>query len=122
MWQGPLLVAGAAGCFGGCRRDRGRDLVLRLVNQVDPGQGPNEIGLAFLQSEESATLENLLTAVHRDLGDVQADVLDPQLAQWLAARIAQDFEEDRIVRVEGWVLSVTEARLSALSVLLGDSR
>ena len=37
-----------------------------------------------------------------------------ELQAWIDARIRADFTEGRIVRVEGWMLSETEARLYAL--------
>ena len=46
-----------------------------------------------------------------------ADAADDP-AQWVAARIRQDFSEGLTVTVEGWILSVTEARQCALYSLL----
>jgi hypothetical protein len=40
----------------------------------------------------------------------------------LGATIRDDFEHGRIVRIEGWALSVTEARLCSLAVLVGVRR
>lgn len=37
-----------------------------------------------------------------------------ELRAWIDARVRADFAEGRIVRVEGWMLSETEARLYAL--------
>ncbi len=37
--------------------------------------------------------------------------------EWLSGRTRKDFEEGRVVEVQGWVLSATEARLCALSAL-----
>lgn len=36
---------------------------------------------------------------------------------WLSRQTRQDFEAGRVVELQGWVLSATEARLCALSVL-----
>jgi hypothetical protein len=36
-----------------------------------------------------------------------------------ANAVARDFAEERIARVDGWILSVTEARLCALAALTG---
>lgn len=36
----------------------------------------------------------------------------------LRSQARQDFEEGRVVRLRGWVLAVTEARLCALAVLI----
>jgi hypothetical protein len=46
------------------------------------------------------------------------DASDEDLRQLLAASIRSDFEDDRIVEVDGWVLSPTEARLYALTTLV----
>ena len=40
----------------------------------------------------------------------------------LEATIRADFEHARTVRIEGWALSVTEARLCSLAVLIGARR
>ena len=43
---------------------------------------------------------------------------DAELRDALADRIRQDFQHDRIVTVDGWVLSITETRLYALADLV----
>lgn len=43
---------------------------------------------------------------------------DAELFECLKRKISLDFESDRIIVVDGWVLSVTEARLCALSTLM----
>jgi hypothetical protein len=41
----------------------------------------------------------------------------PEISKLLTDRIRQDFATDRVVKVQGWILSVTEARLCALAAL-----
>jgi hypothetical protein len=42
---------------------------------------------------------------------------DRELMLALQQRIRQDYVEERVVKLEGWILSVTEARLCALTAL-----
>jgi hypothetical protein len=42
---------------------------------------------------------------------------DRELTIALQQRIRQDYVEERVVKLEGWILSVTEARLCALTAL-----
>jgi hypothetical protein len=42
---------------------------------------------------------------------------DRELVSALQQQIRQDFVEERVVKLEGWILSVTEARLCALTAL-----
>jgi hypothetical protein len=39
------------------------------------------------------------------------------IRQLIEERVRQDFETEQIVKVQGWVLSVTEARLCALTLI-----
>ncbi len=40
-----------------------------------------------------------------------------EIRAFLRARVREDFKKGSVVRLDGWVLSLTEARLAALSVL-----
>jgi hypothetical protein len=79
-----------------------------------PKDGIQRIGRAYLRLRPR---ENQVKVLRRKLaasgirGDGRA-----QLAA-SATRIADDFAKDRIVTLDGWVLSVTEARLAALDLL-----
>jgi hypothetical protein len=42
---------------------------------------------------------------------------DRELILTLQQRIRQDYVEERVVKLQGWILSVTEARLCALTAL-----
>jgi hypothetical protein len=42
---------------------------------------------------------------------------DHELISTLQQQIRQDYVEERVVKLQGWILSVTEARLCALTAL-----
>ena len=39
---------------------------------------------------------------------------DPAISEWIEEKVSNDFESGKIVMIDGWVLSVTEARQCAL--------
>jgi hypothetical protein len=49
------------------------------------------------------------------------EAFDPAaLRERVRRRVRQDFAEDQVALVDGWILSITEARLCALAALLGS--
>ena len=94
------------------------DLLLSIFE--DP-KSACEIGTACLKlmADEANTPEHLVNAIvgapecdHETLRDAQA------LKQRISNRVRRDFTEGAVVNAEGWVLSVTEARLYALAALV----
>lgn len=77
------------------------------------------VGRAYLQlapdARDPARLVDLLSASCDGLAlDADLDTLRPRLGR----RIRQDFTEGLVVDVDGWRLSLTEARLCGLAALL----
>ncbi len=75
--------------------------------------------LRIVPSEgDTATLVELVCSstleAHRWVPDQNLEAL----GEWLRARQQDDFVRGRTVRVHGWVLSVTEARLCAVAALV----
>ena len=80
-----------------------------------------EIGTSCLKlmADEVNTPEHLVNAIvgppefdHETLRD------DRTVKQHISNQIRRDFTEGTVVNAEGWVLSVTEARLYALAALV----
>ena len=73
-----------------------------------------EIGLAyrqvFPQEDDQETLASILLS---DCG-ISEPLANPTLQSHLDKRVQIDFAHGRTVRINGWILSVTEARQSAL--------
>ena len=83
----------------------------------DPEASLAEVLAAF---PDHAPLEALGRAVLRaapDLGDAEALARELEGGGPLAQRVAADFREGRVLEIEGWTLSRSEARLAALAAL-----
>lgn len=97
-------------------------LASRMVSIFNNELSAKVVGAEYLRlSQSDADLEHMLDSICRTCGhDTQAlmDKDDQQLRDVLVARQRQDFSEGQTVRVQGWVLSKTEARLCALTTLL----
>lgn len=79
------------------------------------------VGLEYLRhwpsESDVPTLLSLLSLEHLE---GRRELSAPERERTRAAlrlRIRRDFEEERVVSVQGWILSITEARLCALSAL-----
>jgi hypothetical protein len=94
----------------------------RLVALLRRRDSAAEIGRAYLRSgDEPADASAMAAAIARDAGiePGEAAARDPlRLRRALALRTRRDFAEGRTVRVEGWILSRTEARLYAIASLI----
>jgi hypothetical protein len=97
---------------------------VRLANLLDGRESARAVGFAYLRTlpRPEATALALVDALalalpggHRAL----ATAGKAELRELVAARTAADFGEDRTLRLRGWILSETEARLCALAALVG---
>lgn len=79
------------------------------------------IGQACLDSlpeayDRSALNKTILESIH--LSPAAAEAMDrSQLHERLRARVQADFREQQTVKIDGWILSLTEVRLTALIAL-----
>lgn len=78
------------------------------------GDGIQRIGRAYLRLRPREARAKVLR--RKLAADGVTGVPRAQLAA-AAARIADDYATGRVVRLDAWVLSVTEARLAALDLL-----
>jgi hypothetical protein len=74
------------------------------------------IGTAYLKTLQPDECSPVSLA--RSIGVFDAiDVDSPGMVRTLRQRVRRDFAESAVVNVDGWVLSITEARLYALAAL-----
>jgi hypothetical protein len=101
-------------------------LAERLGGVIARRASAARLGLAYLEGAPDEADAGLLARelAGRLAADGRAldllDAPDEAIAERVAARCRADFAEDDTVRVGGWVLARTEARLCAL-VALGDA-
>ena len=97
-------------------------LPARLTALLAHSESANVIGGAYLlKYPQEANVDTLLDQiaariVARDVGLLSTT--DQHLREQLDGVVRADFAADRIVKLRGWVLSATEARLCALAALL----
>jgi hypothetical protein len=93
----------------------------RLLAALDRRASAAEVGRAYLagvpQEANRACLVDALTDGLGAQGCHLGRVGKADLRAALARQIRQDFADRQVVRVDGWVLSVTEARLAGLAAL-----
>jgi hypothetical protein len=106
-WRAIVEVAGA------------RTPAARLAGLLAHGDSARHLGRAALGALPGATTAPALaTAVLAGLpgGAARAAAAsDDDLRGLIAARVREDFDSGQTVRVDGWLLSCTEARLCALA-------
>ena len=93
----------------------------RLVAVLRRPASAGAVGRAYLADRPGEADRDWLAA--RLGADLRGRDCDPscsdraRLRAGLARQLRADFAQSRVVRVDGWVLSVTEARLCALAAL-----
>jgi hypothetical protein len=80
------------------------------------------VGREYLRCAPGETDARLLVDLictrqgEKQVEHVQADT--KKIREWLQLQQRQDFEQGHTVKVQGWILSATEARLCALAALV----
>jgi hypothetical protein len=110
-----VLTTGGLLCLGltCCRPTATRHTVLiDLAATLPPAA--ERLGRAFRRQSSEGSVE-AAQAIFSDPRWDGASLTDPDAVRLgLMAQITQDFRSERWVDLEGWVLSITEARLCAL--------
>jgi hypothetical protein len=103
-------------------RGSNSSLEIKLIALLRHKDSARLIGLEYLRSVPSeADAKVLVDSISSGFATGQKDLhtANPaRLCNLLQRRIQQDFDEEHIIRLQGWLLSVTEARLCALVALV----
>ena len=118
----PLLSCGESGRSNGSTDDgRERDaraLARRMLEMFEDRARVASLGRAVLaMAPDEATVLTLVAKLTSGWTDVQRAQPTPELHATLRSQLRSDFEAGRTLRVAGWVLGRTEARLAALAAL-----
>lgn len=95
--------------------DPDEELERHLLGLLSDPHAAAAIGTEYLNSSARSWQRAELVRALRPQGERVAD--RRQLATWLLERQRDDFGADRTVTLQGWTLSLTEARLCALTAL-----
>ena len=98
----------------------GPELASRLVAALDRPGSAIEVGLAYLrQHQDEADRARVTMALAPDLERhcEPEKASRAELRTAISRQVRHDFELGRVAEVDGWILSVTEARLCALAAL-----
>jgi hypothetical protein len=86
------------------------------------GKSAKAIGSEYLKiapmESDIYLLSNLICSFNEEHRTELLYADSRRFRELLRRRVCVDFEQDRIVKVHGWILALTEARLCALSALL----
>jgi hypothetical protein len=97
----------------------------RLAGLLNHEESARIVGREYLRLVPAEASQGVLTSrvVERLPGGFRTmdAVSDDRLHELLLRSTLEDFEEERIVELRGWVLSRTEARLCGLAALHGRS-
>ena len=96
----------------------------RLAALLADLRSASAIGRDYLRAAPGeATVPVLVDAIASDVAggrEALRTATDSEVRELLALRVLQDFEEERVVNLEGWIVAPTEARLCALAALAGS--
>lgn len=118
LLTGVLGVSAGGGI--GCGLFRGAEgTAARLTEFVQLREAWSTIGRSYLEAYPSEnSVDTLIDSLMADLGWIQVPGNEEKLEARLVERIQREFEDVPLVRVEGWLLAPTEARLCAVVALL----
>jgi hypothetical protein len=113
-----LALAAVAGAFGLRRVTSSADdsPTRRLADALGDRDAARAVGERYLAERPGEADEARLVRLLAPLGDASALSAD-ELARRVRDAVHEDFVRGRVVTVDGWYLSRTEARLCALSTL-----
>jgi hypothetical protein len=127
-----LVWLGAAGglCIGWPARARARFALAQPLQPADrlvvifrQQTSAAAVGRAYLAGHPGeAGIDHLVIGLRAALRrwDCEPDRADPiTLRAAMSRLVKEDFARSRVVQVDGWVLSLSEARLCGLAALLG---
>lgn len=114
FWFGVLVMSRPGDAWGTLHRRRPDATALGLAGFPRHEESACVIGREYLRNvREEADRDILLNL----LGHPAVWVDEGGLRSHLRSQIRRDFAEERVVRLHGWILSVTESRLCALTAL-----
>ena len=88
-----------------------------LVGLFSKPESARLVGAEYLRAAKESgekAFSNISSTLKEKFSASYTNTTKEQLKKFFSARRMKDFEEGRIVEVQGWILSVTEAQLCAV--------
>ncbi len=99
-----------------------RPFELKLVDLLKHRESAKRIGSAYIRiTSGEANANKLASQILSDLAyhQQELDKVSPaDLRERIRWRTRQDFEDGRVIKLHGWIVSVTEIRICVLSVFV----
>ena len=112
-----FAVLPSLSCGGRDETTLEQELAGRMLEIFDDRDALASLGRAYLAiTPEEATVRALVSGLTEGWTVAQRALPSPELLALLREQQRADFSSGRTLRVRGWVLARTEARLAALSV------
>jgi len=91
---------------------------LNFLSRLFDEQTIKKTGISYLQKIPGEKNHNKLVRLLADNSAIASSSDEKAIHQYLEERIKKDFDEGKTVMINGWVLSITEARQCALFSLV----
>lgn len=123
FFVGSISVAATLLC---CARHR--DVSYRAINDVGSflkllgtyELSAQALGREYLRLVPIEADPTVLIALVRDSSLLSLESNPLAVREWAKAKVRRDFAAGRLITIQGWVMSVTEARLCALMTLVAS--
>lgn len=120
---GAIAMGGGLPLTGPAMRPAKADAEAAILALLRDREGASQIGGAVLAANsELGHRERLLSDLTGEIGLDGKTLLELDagvIAERLAQRIRDDFASRRTVKIDGWIVSMTECRICALAALAG---
>lgn len=120
-WMGGLGLLRPGRAVDELRKTAEEPLGMRLADLLTDQRSAAAVGRAYLRSAPHERNPHLLVqAIAASRPELRRNLAAsdvPRLRAWLSQALREDFEQGRLVEVDGWILAETEARLCALAAL-----
>ncbi len=114
FFAGGLLVLNKRTLFKDSPNDRFEKKVVQLLKHKKSAKA---IGLEYLKQipmNKEKLLTNIFSTLKRQSSTFHPEIASHKLLELLRTCRQEDFEKGRVVQLQGWLLSITEAQLCAL--------
>ena len=99
------------------------EIINNLINVIEEKDSAREIGLYYLEKFiDSSDVRSLVKFILGNTVAITKNIVELnnpfELKRLIFRNIKNDFSQERVINVDGWILSITEVKLCALIALV----